>query len=185
MAETHHKKQHITAAFTALRIQVQNEASLLRRKLDMIQHFLESIKNHPWEWASCAAIFRGLRKTSLKESMAGVADFKEEYHPQSWERLKASIRTRLSVWIGLAAFVGWVLSRILPKKQRTYVPRRIREANYRSEEIKSSAKSKQLKDQGGTVIVGAGTSWSHRHQSGATLFQILAFCTHRKAPQST
>ena len=23
----------------------------------MKQHFLESIKNHPWEWASCAAIF--------------------------------------------------------------------------------------------------------------------------------
>ena len=56
MAETHHKKQQITAALTALRIQVQNEASLLRRKLDMKQHFLESIKNHPWEWASCAAI---------------------------------------------------------------------------------------------------------------------------------
>jgi hypothetical protein len=57
MAESHHKKQQITAAFTALRIQVQNEASLLRRKLDMKEHFLESIKNHPWEWASCAAIF--------------------------------------------------------------------------------------------------------------------------------
>ena len=57
MAETHHKKQQITAALTALRIQVQNEASLLRRKLDMKQHFLESIKNHPWEWASGAAIF--------------------------------------------------------------------------------------------------------------------------------
>ena len=60
MAETHHKKQQITAALTALRVQVQNEAAeaaLLRRKLDMKQHFLESIKNHPWEWASCAAIF--------------------------------------------------------------------------------------------------------------------------------
>src|SRR5580693_3771138 len=57
MAETHHKKQQIAATLTALRIQVQNEASLLRRKLDMKQHFLESIKNHPWEWASCAAIF--------------------------------------------------------------------------------------------------------------------------------
>ena len=56
MAETHHKKQQITAALTALRVQVQNEAALLRRKLDMKQHFLESIKNHPWEWASCAAI---------------------------------------------------------------------------------------------------------------------------------
>ena len=57
MAETHHKKQQITAALTALRIQMQNEASLLRRQLDMKQHFLESIKNHPWEWASGAAIF--------------------------------------------------------------------------------------------------------------------------------
>ena len=35
MAETHHKKQQITAALTALRIQMQNEASLLRRQLDM------------------------------------------------------------------------------------------------------------------------------------------------------
>jgi hypothetical protein len=55
MAETHHKKQQITAALTALRVQVQNEAALLRRRLDMKQHVLESIKNHPWEWASCAA----------------------------------------------------------------------------------------------------------------------------------
>src|ERR1700722_9827250 len=56
MPETHHKKQQITAALNALRIQVQNEVSLLRRKLDMKTHVLESIKNHPWEWASCAAI---------------------------------------------------------------------------------------------------------------------------------
>jgi hypothetical protein len=56
MAETHYKKQQITAALNALRIQVQNEVSLLRRKLDMKTHVLESIKNHPWEWASCAAI---------------------------------------------------------------------------------------------------------------------------------
>jgi hypothetical protein len=35
---------------------VQNEASLLGRKLDMKHHFLEAIKDHPWEWASCAAI---------------------------------------------------------------------------------------------------------------------------------
>ena len=41
MAETHHKKQQITAALTALRAQVQNEASLLRRQLDMKQHFLD------------------------------------------------------------------------------------------------------------------------------------------------
>jgi len=56
MAETHHTKQQITAALTDVRIQVQNEVSRLRRALDMKQHFLESIKNHPWEWASGAAI---------------------------------------------------------------------------------------------------------------------------------
>jgi hypothetical protein len=57
MAETHHKKQQITAALTDIRIQVQNEMAKLRRTLDMKQVILQSIKNHPWEWASCAAIF--------------------------------------------------------------------------------------------------------------------------------
>jgi len=36
---------------------VQNEGALLRRKLNMKLHILESIKNHPWKWASCGAIF--------------------------------------------------------------------------------------------------------------------------------
>jgi hypothetical protein len=57
MAETHHKKQQITAALTDIRIQVQNEVAKLRRTLDMKQVILQSIKNHPWEWASCAAFF--------------------------------------------------------------------------------------------------------------------------------
>ena len=57
MAEAHYKKQQLSAALTEVRIQVQKQGSLLRRKLDMKQHILESIKNHPWEWASCAAIF--------------------------------------------------------------------------------------------------------------------------------
>src|SRR5580704_1839357 len=83
--------------------------------------------------------------------MATVADFKEEYPPQSWERLKASIRTRISVWIGLAAFVGWMLLRILPKKQRTYVTGGIREASHGSEEIRPVRKPERLKDQGGLL----------------------------------
>jgi hypothetical protein len=29
--------------------------------------------------------------------MANIAHFKEEHQPQGWDRLKASIRTRLSV----------------------------------------------------------------------------------------
>jgi hypothetical protein len=36
---------------------VQNEVSILGRKLDMKHLFLETIKDHPWESASCAAIF--------------------------------------------------------------------------------------------------------------------------------
>ena len=57
MAETHYRQQQITAALTQVRIQMQNEASRLRRTLDVKQHILASIKNHPWEWTSCAAIF--------------------------------------------------------------------------------------------------------------------------------
>jgi hypothetical protein len=57
MAETHHKKQQITAALTEVRIQVQNEVSHLKRALDMKQHILGSIRNHPWEWAGSAAIY--------------------------------------------------------------------------------------------------------------------------------
>ena len=83
--------------------------------------------------------------------MAAVADFKEEYQPQSWERLKARIRTRLSVWIGLAAFVGWIISRILPKKRGIYVSGSIQQANHRSGDIKPAGKSKQRQDQGGLL----------------------------------
>jgi hypothetical protein len=57
MAKTHHKKRQITADLTEIRMQVQNEISHLRRTLNMKQHILESIKNHPWKWASCAGVF--------------------------------------------------------------------------------------------------------------------------------
>jgi membrane protein len=83
--------------------------------------------------------------------MASVAVFQEEYQPQSWERLKARIRTRLSVWIGLAAFVGWIISRILPKKRGTYVSGSIQEANHRPGDIKPAGKSKHRQDQGGLL----------------------------------
>ena len=56
MAEKFQKKQQVTAALIGLRTQVQNEISILSRKLDMKKHLLESVKTHPWEWASCAAI---------------------------------------------------------------------------------------------------------------------------------
>jgi membrane protein len=83
--------------------------------------------------------------------MAGLASFKQEYLPQSWEHLKALIRSRISVWIGVAAFVGWLLSRLNPRKRPTYGSKTIQEAHHRSGEIKPPGKSKQRKDQGGLL----------------------------------
>jgi membrane protein len=87
----------------------------------------------------------------LKEPVASTADFRYGRQPQSWKRLKAFIRTRISVWIGLGAFVGWVLSRLPHKKRRTYVSEIIQEASHRSGEIKLAGKSKQGADQGGLL----------------------------------
>jgi hypothetical protein len=55
------------------------------------------------------------------------------------------------LWIGLAAFVGWALSRIPSRKRRTYVPGGIQEADLHPGESKSSAKSKQRKEKGGLL----------------------------------
>jgi membrane protein len=92
--------------------------------------------------------------------MTSVADFKEEYQPQSWERLKASIRTRISVWIGLAAFVGWALSRISSRKRLTYVPGSIQESNPHSGEIKPTEKSDQRENQGGLLSLVLELFWA-------------------------
>jgi hypothetical protein len=83
--------------------------------------------------------------------MASVASFKQVYLLQSWEHLKASIRSRISVWIGVAAFVGWLLSRLPPRKRSTYVSKTIQEANHRSGEIEPPGKFKQRKNQGGLL----------------------------------
>lgn len=73
----------------------------------------------------------------------------EEYHPQSAERLKASIRSRLSVWVGLAAFVGWVLSRVTGQKRRNLPV--AKQANRPSEKIEPAGKSKPGNSQGGLL----------------------------------
>jgi hypothetical protein len=51
------KKQPITATLAGLRTKLQNEWSQLERDLNMREHILKSIKNHPWEWAGCASLF--------------------------------------------------------------------------------------------------------------------------------
>ena len=57
MVGTHHKKQRIIADLGGVRIQVQDQMLLLRRKLNVGRHILESIRSHPWEWTSLAAGF--------------------------------------------------------------------------------------------------------------------------------
>jgi membrane protein len=81
--------------------------------------------------------------------MASVAEFKQAYQPESWDRLKTWIPTHISVWIGLAALVGWLLSRLSLKKRRN--SKSIQESNHRSEEIRPARKSEQLKDQSGLL----------------------------------
>jgi Virulence factor BrkB len=83
--------------------------------------------------------------------MANVASFKQEYLSQNWDHFKVSSRSRISVWIGLAAFIGWALSHLLPGKRPTYVSKTNQEADHRLGEIKPTGKSKQRKDRGGLL----------------------------------
>jgi len=57
MVGTHDKKERIIADLGGVRIQVQDQMLLLRRKLNVGRHILESIRRHPWEWTSLAAGF--------------------------------------------------------------------------------------------------------------------------------
>jgi membrane protein len=66
----------------------------------------------------------------------------------SAEGLKASARARLSVWLGVAAFIGWVLSRITGQK-RHKLPVNRKEVDRSSEKIRPAGKSKPEKAQGG------------------------------------
>jgi membrane protein len=74
----------------------------------------------------------------------------EEYNLKSEERLKASIRARLSLWLGVAAFVGWVLSRITGPKRRN-VSMSIKKDNHPLETVRPAGKSKPEKAQGGLL----------------------------------
>jgi membrane protein len=74
----------------------------------------------------------------------------EEYNLKSEERLKASIRARLSLWLAAAAFVGWVLSRLTGPKRRN-VSMSITKDNHPLEKARPAGKSKPEKAQGGLL----------------------------------
>ena len=57
MAGTCDKRQQIAAALTGVRIKLQDQILLLQRKFSFGQHFLESVRHHPWEWTGVAAGF--------------------------------------------------------------------------------------------------------------------------------
>jgi membrane protein len=83
--------------------------------------------------------------------MANVTDFKKEHRPQGWECLKASVPTRISFWIGLAAIVGWLLSHIPGKRGRTYAHGNDRDTNQHSGETTLASKSQRPKSEGGLL----------------------------------
>ena len=65
--------------------------------------------------------------------------------------MKASIRTRTSVWIGLAAIVGWLLSHLPPKKRRTFAHGSDHDANHYSEKITLASRQNPPKSGGGLL----------------------------------
>lgn len=89
--------------------------------------------------------------STSKGTMANVTDSKKEHRPQGWECLKASIPTRISVWIGLAAVVGWLLSHIPGKRRRTYAHGKDRDTNQHSGETTLASKSERPKSGGGLL----------------------------------
>ena len=82
--------------------------------------------------------------------MESVADFKEECQPQSLERLKASIRTRISIWVRASGIWGVGALTYFVQKANLRA-REYSRADHHSGEIKLAGKSKQLKDSGGVL----------------------------------
>jgi membrane protein len=58
-------------------------------------------------------------------------------------------RTRTSVWVGVAAIVGWLLAQIRPTKSKTYALGKDRDRNRPSSELKVVPKSERPKSGGG------------------------------------
>jgi membrane protein len=79
-----------------------------------------------------------------------MANIAGEHRPQGRECLRAFICARMSVLIGLAAIVGWLLSHIPLKRRRTYAQGDDQDKNH-SREITLVAKSKRPKSGGGLL----------------------------------
>ena len=117
MAETQHKKQ-IAAALTALRIRVQNEVSILGRKLDLKHHFLEAIKDHPWERASCAAIFGWLlSRIPAREKRVYIDSFSQK--PVKRPDTKSLGKLWREVWQFSKPMIAAYLAKLLVERAKS------------------------------------------------------------------
>jgi membrane protein len=81
--------------------------------------------------------------------IANITGSKEPTQAQASEHRKPLIYTRTSVWIGLAALVGWLLSHFPSKERRTYSHESDHEAKYRSEKVTPA--TRQPKSGGGLL----------------------------------
>jgi membrane protein len=68
--------------------------------------------------------------------------------------MKASIDTRISAWLGLAAIVGWMLSHIPPRRRQIYADGRDRGTNHYSRMMTLDSKSERPKSGGGLLSLG-------------------------------
>jgi membrane protein len=83
--------------------------------------------------------------------MANVMDYKKEHRRQAWECLKTSDHKRISLWIGLATVVGWLLSHTLGKRWRNYAHENNRDTNQHSGETRLASKFERPRSGGGLL----------------------------------
>jgi membrane protein len=83
-----------------------------------------------------------------------MVDSKREDPPQGWNirpYLNASLRTRTSIWISLAAIAGWLLAHATSKRQYHYVRPSEKTVKYHTGEITPASKTKHSKNSGGIL----------------------------------
>ena len=118
MVGTHDKKRRIIADLGGVRIQVQDQTLLLRRKLNVGRHLLESIRSHPWEWTSLAAGFGWLlsrlparkKKIYVYTNQEQVKGQREKVLSKIWE----------SVWRTSKPLIAAYAAKKLAEKVKSY-----------------------------------------------------------------
>jgi membrane protein len=83
-----------------------------------------------------------------------MVDSKRAHRPPDWNirpYLHASPRTRIPIWMSLAAIAGWLLAHAPSKRQRAYVRPSEKAEKYHTAEITLTSKTKHPKEWGGIL----------------------------------